>query len=374
MKIWDNVTLITNWLIGLSLLLAFITLPVASTEGGITASFHIIALSVLFSATFIRIIWAFIGTNASHITNMLRSPSKILVQIYTLISSNSTIRFIGHSPIGGICAAITLGIIMYASIIGLFFVAPDGTATPTAIFFEKFYVTERMASHNLMILASVISWSVYSFGVFVKLFLQGSTYSEFIFDGVENVNGYEGENSKFFQTRRYFTSGFATYALTAILFAVIVLPSMNTVSEYVDAESFNPANIATHFGHQDNDEKHFATRTPTDWATELADVQTAAGEETLPERLEREIYQLNNIDLTQYQSSEEVDYLADNATTDISPENIGFQNVRDLQNIMTAAGDEEGEITIERTENGNVLRYQENPQSGFMVPVPTTSE
>ena len=302
MRVWDKTTLITNWLIAISLIASFITLGEASDVGGVVASYHIIALSILFTATTLRCVWTLIGTQTSHISNMVRSPSKIIVQLYSLFSSR-TIVFVGHSPIGGLFAATTLGVLLYTAFNGLFFVAPDGTATPAAIFFGYYFTLDYMAEHNLLVLASMIMWAVYAFSVFVKLFLNGTNYGDFIYNGEENIALPETSVENL-QKSRYFTSGFATYALSAILFAVVVIPSLNTMSEYVEfngLSSLNYANVNT-----GDRPTHFVAQRPVNWAEELANVQTAAGEEErLNERLEREIYELENLDLTHYKSDQD---------------------------------------------------------------------
>lgn len=347
-KVWDNVVLSTNWLMAISLIVGFLTLPAASEIGGLSATIHMIALSVLFMASCLRLVWGLIGTPPARFSSFLQHPAKLFVQLYSFTSTKE-ITFTGHSPLGGFVAFIVLMLMSAASVLGLFFVAPDGVATPLAILSGLYFTNEAIIMHTTMINLAFYAWLAYAVGVFVTSFLRGNEITSLIFNGEEKAR-LDDETKARMDEPKYFTSGFVNYALALALFAVLVVPTTTNLSDYIEFDNYTGLNIAN----VEPGEKRtpFLAQTPVDMATELSQIRTAAGLDSL----EPAAGALNNLDITGY-GSQPIPMPKSAAET------IGYSNVRDLQDIETEAGEEERDLILE-----------EGPTSSFTIPIQTQED
>ncbi len=244
-RIWDLVTFTSAWAFFISLAL-IVTTPYYSIP-------HTLGLHLLMVSAVSRLLWSAFARNASSFTHFIPQPSKILSNLYLTLTLDAT-PYHGHSAIGGMVAFLTLVFGVIASYYG---------------------ITEH-TEYAYYLQLTVFSWVSYALGVALQMAVQHFSPFKYIYKGETAI--YENTVDDKDETLNtsvlsVFIDKFALPSLVIGFFTfAAVAPTLVKHDVDIKTAFINPQNQITETNNRD-------------LAQELADIETAAGDENLEESI-----------------------------------------------------------------------------------------
>lgn len=223
MKIWDNIVVLSNWLMWPSLVVSYLTY--GTTDMG--ASIHIIANTTLFIGCFMRLVWGYVGSQTALFSDMLRPFPQLMVHLINLTRTQPS-SFVGHSPVGGIVACLVFVSMIFTAMTGLFIVSQDGQVSVIGQFFNTLPLQGPHGLHAFFLNTGFMLAVPYAIGVLYGLFTSSSSLSGFLFGGEENAYVSVSEAGKM-NDEDPITSSMALSVMTLCLAMILVIPAVSNI-------------------------------------------------------------------------------------------------------------------------------------------------
>ena len=113
--VWDLPTRLFHWLLVILLVASFVTAKV----GGNAMQYHEWSGIIILVLLVFRTIWGFVGSQPSRFSDFVKGPAEVW-RYATNLAKGSSLRYLGHNPLGGWSVLAILLLLFLQTCLGLF--------------------------------------------------------------------------------------------------------------------------------------------------------------------------------------------------------------------------------------------------------------
>ena len=114
--VWDLPTRLFHWLLVILLAASFVTAKV----GGNAMQYHEWSGSIIVVLLVFRTCWGFVGSQPSRFRDFVKGPAEVWRYATALLAKGSSLRHLGHNPLGGWSVLAILLLLFLQTCLGLF--------------------------------------------------------------------------------------------------------------------------------------------------------------------------------------------------------------------------------------------------------------